>query len=54
MTTCPPLTTPIFRRGQPTVHKAFSEPLALLTGDGLIVMAYQVLLQAGRKPIPSV
>ncbi|MFM8863638.1 MAG: polyprenyl synthetase family protein [Limnohabitans sp.] len=33
------------RRGQPTVHKAFSEPLALLTGDGLIVMAYQVLLQ---------
>ena len=38
-----------FRRGQPTVHKAFSEPLALLTGDGLIVMAYQVLLQAGRQ-----
>jgi geranylgeranyl diphosphate synthase type II len=41
-----------FRRGQPTVHKAFSEPLALLTGDGLIVMAYQVLLQAGR-PYPE-
>ena len=38
-----------FRRGQPTVHKAFSEPLALLTGDGLIVMAYQVLLKAGRQ-----
>lgn len=37
-----------FRRGRPTVHKAFSEPLALLAGDGLIVMAYQVLLQAGR------
>lgn len=35
------------RRGQPTVHKAFSEPLALLTGDGLIVMAYRVLLEAG-------
>ncbi|MFM7002631.1 MAG: polyprenyl synthetase family protein [Limnohabitans sp.] len=41
-----------FRRGQPTVHKAFSEPLALLTGDGLIVMAYQALLQAGR-PYPD-
>jgi geranylgeranyl diphosphate synthase type II len=41
-----------FRRGQPTVHKAFSEPLALLTGDALIVMAYQVLLQAGR-PHPA-
>jgi geranylgeranyl diphosphate synthase type II len=35
------------RRGQPTVHKAFSEPLALLAGDGLIVMAYRVLLEAG-------
>jgi len=41
-----------FRRGQPTVHKAYSEPLALLTGDGLIVMAYQALLQAGR-PYPD-
>jgi geranylgeranyl diphosphate synthase type II len=38
-----------FRRGQPTVHKAFNEPLALLAGDGLIVMAYQVLLQSGRQ-----
>ncbi len=35
------------RRGRPTVHKAFSEPLALLAGDGLIVMAYRVMLQAG-------
>jgi geranylgeranyl diphosphate synthase type II len=35
------------RRGQPTVHKAFSEPLALLAGDGLIVMAYRVLIEAG-------
>lgn len=35
------------RRGQPTVHKAFGEPLALLTGDALIVMAYQVMLNAG-------
>ena len=38
------------RRGRPTVHKAFSEPLALLAGDGLIVMAYRVLLQgAGNQ-----
>lgn len=37
------------RRGKPTVHKAYGEPLALLTGDGLIVMAYQVLLQAGGQ-----
>jgi geranylgeranyl diphosphate synthase type II len=37
------------RRGRPTVHKAFGEPLALLTGDALIVMAYQVLLNAGQS-----
>lgn len=37
------------RRGQPTVHKVYGEPLALLTGDALIVMAYQVLARAGRS-----
>ena len=37
------------RRGQITVHKQYGEPLALLTGDGLIVMAYQVLARAGRS-----
>jgi geranylgeranyl diphosphate synthase type II len=40
------------RRGRPTVHKEFGEPLALLTGDALIVMAYQVLLNAGH-PFPA-
>jgi geranylgeranyl diphosphate synthase type II len=34
------------RRGRPTVHKAMGEPLALLCGDALIVMAYQVVLNA--------
>ncbi|NDC61358.1 MAG: polyprenyl synthetase family protein [Betaproteobacteria bacterium] len=37
------------RRGRVTVHKQFGEPLALLTGDALIVMAYQVLARSGRK-----
>ena len=31
------------RRGKPTVHLAYSEPLALLTGDSLIVLAFDVL-----------
>ena len=35
------------RRGKPSVHRAFSEPLALLTGDSLIVMAFEVLARAG-------
>ncbi len=38
------------RRGQTTVHAEFSEPIALLTGDALIVMAYQVLLSIRGKP----
>jgi geranylgeranyl diphosphate synthase type II len=36
------------RRGKPAVHRAFSEPLAVLTGDSLIVMGFQVLARAGR------
>ncbi len=31
------------RRGKPSVHRAYSEPLAVLTGDSLIVMAFEVL-----------
>jgi geranylgeranyl diphosphate synthase type II len=31
------------RRGKPTIHKAFNEPLAVLAGDALIVMAFQTL-----------
>ncbi|WP_299685067.1 polyprenyl synthetase family protein [uncultured Tateyamaria sp.] len=31
------------RRGKPSVHRAFSEPLAVLTGDSLIVMAFEIL-----------
>ncbi|MBL3704315.1 geranylgeranyl pyrophosphate synthase [Sulfitobacter sp. BDSS02] len=35
-----------FRRGKPSVHCAFSEPLAVLTGDSLIILAFQVLARA--------
>jgi len=34
------------RRGKPSVHKAYSEPLAVLTGDSLIVLAFEVLGRA--------
>jgi geranylgeranyl diphosphate synthase type II len=36
------------RRGQPTVHKAWGQPLALLAGDSLIVMAFEALGQAAQ------
>jgi geranylgeranyl diphosphate synthase type II len=39
------------RRGKPTVHLAFSEPLAVLTGDSLIVRAFDLLARAaGDQP----
>ena len=31
------------RRGKPSLHVAFGEPLAVLTGDALIVLAFQTL-----------
>jgi len=34
------------RRGKPSVHKAFGEPLALLTGDSLIILAFETLAKA--------
>jgi geranylgeranyl diphosphate synthase type II len=39
------------RRGKPSVHKAYSEPLAVLTGDSLIVLAFEILArQSGLAP----
>lgn len=31
------------RRGKPSVHKAYSQPLAVLAGDSLIVLAFEIL-----------
>lgn len=39
------------RRGKPSVHRAFSEPLAVLAGDSLIVLAFEILArQSHRAP----
>lgn len=39
------------RRGKPTLHRAYSEPLAVLAGDSLIVLAFDVLAEAaGADP----
>lgn len=39
------------RRGRPSVHKAFGEPLAVLAGDALIVLAFQTL--ASLRDVPD-
>ena len=35
-----------YRRNQPTCHKAFGEDIALLVGDGLLTLAFEVLARA--------
>jgi geranylgeranyl diphosphate synthase type II len=35
------------RRGKPSVHRAYGEPLAVLAGDSLIVLAFEILARAG-------
>ncbi len=38
------------RRGQPTTHKAFDEASAILAGDGLQSLAFEVLTDSARNP----
>ena len=40
------------RRGRPSVHKAFGEPLAVLAGDALIVLAFEALAR-GAAATPA-
>jgi geranylgeranyl diphosphate synthase type II len=36
------------RRGKPSVHRAFGQPLAVLAGDSLIVLAFEALARAAE------
>jgi geranylgeranyl diphosphate synthase type II len=38
------------RRGKPSVHRAYSEPLALLTGDSLLILAFETIARAKGAP----
>ena len=42
-----------FRRGRPSNHKKFGESTALLAGDGLIPLAYEVFLEASAHVAPE-
>ena len=42
------------RRGMPTVHVKFDEATAVLAGDGLLTMAFEVLASERAHPDPSV
>ncbi|WP_242515830.1 polyprenyl synthetase family protein [Sorangium cellulosum] len=39
------------RRGQPSVHRAFGEPIAVLAGDQLIVLAFDALARGAFQAV---
>jgi len=43
-----------FRRGLPTCHKAFDEATAILTGDALLTLAFEVLAKQIAEPAVAV
>ena len=42
------------RRGKPTVHKAFDEPTAVLAGDSLHALAFEILASPDRLADPFI
>ena len=42
------------RRGKPTVHKAFDEATAVLAGDSLHALAFELLAEARAHPDPAI
>jgi geranylgeranyl diphosphate synthase type II len=47
----PALDNDDFRRGRPTCHKVFGEAMAILAGDALLTLAFQVL--SGIESLPA-
>ena len=41
------------RRGQPTVHKAFDEATAILAGDSLLTLAFDIIADDSRRPLAA-
>ena len=39
------------RRGRPTVHKAFDEATAVLAGDALLTLAFEVVAEGGAEAV---
>jgi geranylgeranyl pyrophosphate synthase len=48
----PAMDDDILRRGQPTCHVAFDEATAILAGDGLHALAFQVIAEQGEVARP--
>ncbi|MQT13548.1 polyprenyl synthetase family protein [Segnochrobactrum spirostomi] len=42
------------RRGRPTVHRAYDEATAILAGDALLTLAFEILADPATDPDPAV
>jgi farnesyl diphosphate synthase len=42
------------RRGKPTVHRAYDEAMAILVGDGLLTLAFDVLADRRTAPLDAI
>ena len=42
------------RRGRPTLHIAFGEPTAILAGDALLTLAFEILSDTQTHPDPAI
>jgi geranylgeranyl diphosphate synthase type II len=47
----PALDNDDFRRGKPTCHKAFGEAIAILAGDALLTLAFQIVAENGSAKL---
>jgi farnesyl diphosphate synthase len=50
----PSMDNDALRHGRPTAHKAFGEATAILAGDALLTLAFDVLARAQTHPDPAV
>ena len=50
----PAMDNDALRRGRPTVHIAFDEATAILAGDGLLTLAFEILAGDDADPDPAV
>src|SRR5690606_22745841 len=49
----PPMDNDDMRRGRPTVHKAYDDATAMLVGDSLLTLAFDILARPETHPDPA-
>ena len=54
MTICRAMDDDAMRRGRPTAHIAFGEATAILAGDALLTLAFEILSEPRTHPDPGV